>query len=170
MKWITHQVVAMAGAWELNFPIVAMGGVMLGSILPDIIDSGMAKFSSNPQKNFYKVHRGFTHWYGFYAILLALAYVLIWHPKILYINYMDKTSIYIVAGIAFGGLMHVILDMCTPSGVPLLPFRKNPRFSLRLFKTGSWQEYVFLACFMLIFAYINGYNFKPFYHLWKRIF
>ena len=51
-------------------------------------------------------------------------------------------------GLALGGLSHVVLDMLTVQGVPLLPFSRKNRFSLKLCKTGGVGEYVFLACML----------------------
>lgn len=38
------------------------------------------------------------------------------------------------------------LDMLTPSGVPLTPFSRQNKISLKLCSTGSLGEYCFLAC------------------------
>ena len=51
----------------------------------------------------------------------------------------------VCVGLAVGGLSHVVLDMLTPQGIPLLPFSRRNRFSLKLCKTGSFGEYAFLA-------------------------
>ena len=49
-------------------------------------------------------------------------------------------------GLGFGGLSHVLLDMLTPSGVPLTPFSRQNKLSFKLCSTGSLGEYCFLAC------------------------
>ena len=56
----------------------------------------------------------------------------------------------VVGGFGFGALTHVLLDMCTTHGVPLLPFAKK-RFSLKLCSTGSIGEYALLIMCILVF-------------------
>ena len=55
-------------------------------------------------------------------------------------------------GAAVGGLSHVVLDMMTPQGIPLLPFTRKNRFSLHLCKTGSIGEYAFCAAMIAAMA------------------
>ena len=135
MKWFTHQTVAMAAAVALGMTPAAVGGALAGAVLPDVIDQRVARMSRNPQRRFNQIHRGASHWVGWYAVLLAGALAAPLPPA----------SAALAAGVGFGALAHVILDMLTPSGVPLTPFSRKNKLSLRLCSTGSLGEYVFLA-------------------------
>ena len=55
-------------------------------------------------------------------------------------------------GASVGGLSHVVLDMMTPQGIPLLPFTRKNRFSLHLCKTGSLGESAFCAAMIAAMA------------------
>ena len=67
----------------------------------------------------------------------------------------------LLAGLGLGGMAHVLLDMCTPSGVPLMPFSRTPRFSLNLCRTGSLGEYVFLAVALGVMWLVKGDELRP---------
>ena len=173
MKWFTHQAIAVAGALALGMPPVGVGGVVLGSVLPDVIDQRLAKLTPHPQKTFNRIHRGASHWFGWYAALMLLALVV---PVSAHISlnevahalglsaatarHLAGTSSALLppllAGIGFGALMHVVLDMLTPSGVPLTPFSRQNKLSLKLCSTGSLGEYLFLAVGLGLLALLAG--------------
>ncbi|MGN0008541.1 MAG: metal-dependent hydrolase [Desulfovibrionaceae bacterium] len=142
MKWVTHQAVAVAAAYTLKMPAEGLAAVWLGSVMPDILDQKIAGLFRNRQKAFNQIHRGATHWFGIWALLLCAAFVL---P-------LPSPLESAVAGLGFGGLAHVALDMCTPSGIPLVPWSRRNKFSLKICKTGSVGEYCFLAVSMALFG------------------
>lgn len=142
MKWFTHQSIAVAAAIALHMPPVGIAAVALGAIVPDMIDHKIAGRGPNRQKIFNKIHRGVSHWFGWYVALLLCGMLLHLAPR----------ESDIVLGLAFGALSHIALDMLTPSGVPLMPpfpFLAGPkgkgRISLNMCSTGSIQEYIFLV-------------------------
>ena len=71
-----------------------------------------------------------------------------------------------LTGLGFGGLSHVALDMLTPQGVPLQPFSRKGRFSLKLCATGSVGEYCFLAAIVLAVWFFMG---RDLLHLVRRL-
>lgn len=146
MKWFTHQTVAVAAAVALGMAPAAVGGALAGAVLPDVIDQRVARMSRNPQRRFNQIHRGASHWFGWYAALLAGALAAPLPPM----------QAALAAGVGFGALSHVILDMLTPSGVPLTPFSRKNKLSLRLCSTGSLGEYVFLAASLGTFYLLAG--------------
>lgn len=162
MKWFTHQSIAVAAALALHMPPVGVAGVILGSVLPDVVDQRLARLTPNPQKTFNRIHRGASHWFGWYVALLLTA--LLWPLagdmtgllRGMHLPFLEKilghTAVQfpsqlpsLLAGLGFGALLHVALDMLTPSGVPLTPFSRRRKLSLKLCSTGSLGEYVFLA-------------------------
>ncbi len=155
MKWITHQTVAVGSAVALGFPPPLVVAVFVGSVLPDVIDMTLARLTPCPEQTFKRIHRGFSHWYGSYLLAFVLCFAAVQG-----MDFFEKWNVFSSkasyfqwgVGLSFGALMHILLDMCTPSGVPLLPFVDKSRFSLRLFPTGSVQEYAFLALAVICFA------------------
>lgn len=123
-----------------NSPLV-IGSAFIGGILPDIIDQSRAKLGKNrqaQQRIFNATHRGASHWFGWWLLLLLACAAL---PQTLLRE--------VAAGFALGGLSHIALDMLTVRGVPLAPFTRKGSISLRFCKTGSWKEYIFLAAVTL---------------------
>ena len=114
----------------------------VGAVMPDVLDqrmAGLAPTRRGRQKIFNAVHRGTTHWFGWWLILCAVAFAA---PG----AQMGPMGRDVLLGLGFGGLSHVALDMLTPSGVPLTPFSRSNKFSLKLCSTGSLGEYCFLLC------------------------
>lgn len=153
MKWFTHQTVAVAAAIALHMPPVGIAATLAGAILPDVIDHKIAGRGRNRQKIFNKIHRGASHWFGWYLALLLCGFAL---------NLAPRESD-IVLGLAFGALMHIALDMLTPAGVPLVPplpflvgLKGKVRISLNMFSTGSLQEYVFLVISVGLLWLVSG--------------
>ena len=148
MKWVTHEAIAVGGAYLLGMPPIGLAGVLAGSVLPDFLDQGMARLLVFRQLAFNHLHRGPTHWFGWW---LALFVAVILQTGSFARG--DDISLFVL-GLGFGALMHVVLDMCTESGVPVAPWSKKHMVSLKLCKTGSLAEYGFLAVFLLFFAYM----------------
>ncbi len=175
MKWITHESVAVGTAMVLGLPTsglggVALAGVALGAVLPDMVDMGVSRMTPNPEKTFKAIHRGVTHWFGWYVGMLLFVALCAEYPRSMGAYYMNLKGIYFLGGLGFGGLFHVFLDMCTPSGVPLLPFNSKKRFSFKLFSTGSVQEYVFLALVLGLLAALGDGDFSALLRQAQRIF
>jgi inner membrane protein len=139
VKWITHQATAVAAALVLNLPPAGVLAACAGAVLPDVLDQRIARLAGTGrgrQRAFNRIHRGATHWFGWWVALFLGALVAPLTPA------MQTT----LTGLGFGGLSHVTLDMLTPHGVPWQPFSRSGRFSLNLCSTGSPGEYCFLAC------------------------
>ncbi len=164
MKWITHQTAAVAAAYALHMPPLAIGAACCGAVLPDMIERSIARLCWNSDKVFFAIHRGVTHWLGWW-LALVLIFPLWGKTGILpdaalrslqeylpLLSFTGSISGTVLAGLGFGGLMHVLLDMCTTSGVPLLPLSKKKMLSLRLCSTGSVREFLFLLTVIIVFS------------------
>ena len=142
MKWITHHATAVAAALALHLPAAGVAAACVGAVMPDVLDqrmAGLAPTRRGRQKIFNAVHRWTTHWFGWWLILCVVAFAA---PG----AQMGPVGRDVLLGLGFGGLSHVVLDMLTPSGVPLTPFSRSNKFSLKLCSTGSLGEYCFLLC------------------------
>lgn len=158
MKWMTHQTAAVGMALVLHLPFEGVLASCLGAVLPDMLDQRASRLSRNPQRAFNRLHRGTTHWFGWWLALFLGASLLPVPPH-------WKA---VALGLGFGGLSHVLLDMLTPSGVPLHPFSRQNKFSLKLCSTGSAGEYVFLAGMIALFAVWVGHDFMDVLHQAER--
>ena len=148
MRWLTHQSCAVGIALCSHMSWIGVCAAFFGGILPDIFDQKMAKACSvtkkGQQRVFGQVHRGISHWFGLYVLLiLALD------------RYMFQASVHaIILGLAIGALSHVLLDMLTPKGVPLLPLSKKWRLAIPVCSTGSVREYMFLVTLWVGFLFL----------------
>ncbi|MDO5536174.1 MAG: metal-dependent hydrolase [Desulfovibrionaceae bacterium] len=142
MRWMTHQVGALAAAFWLQLPPIGLFAAWFGGILPDVFDQKLAGLFKNRQTGFNRVHRGFTHWPGLWlgGILASLVFL---PPE------AGHVTRPLCVGLTVGGLSHVVLDMLTVQGIPLLPFTRKNKFSLKLCKTGGAGEYAFLATMLV---------------------
>ena len=123
MKWITHQTAGVGAALALHLPLEGVVAACLGAILPDKLDQAIAKRSRNPQRTFNQIHRGTTHWFGWWVAIL-------------------------------------VLDMLTPSGIPLHPFSRKNKLSFKVCSTGSVGEYVFLGVMLVLLGFLLGPEMK----------
>lgn len=142
MKWMTHQAVAVMAAAAFQMPLIGIAAAWGGSIAPDVVDQRRASFALFQQRKFNTTHRKASHWFGWWLVLgfFSLAGILGPLPDAL------------LGGFAFGALTHVLLDMLTKKGVPLLPFLST-RLHIGLCRTGGLSEYLFLgACGLLFWA------------------
>lgn len=153
MKWVTHQTIAVGAAFMLGMPLMAIGAAWIGGIVPDVLDQKRAALSRNPQKAFNLIHRGTTHWFGWWLALWALGLALAPSPWFEAQPIMNIAPIlaYLLTGLGFGAFSHIALDACTTAGVPLTPFSRKHKFSLKLCRTGSAAEYLGLAAFCVAF-------------------
>lgn len=138
MKWITHQTGAVIGAFALGLPLPGVALASAGAIFPDLIDqrlSRLAPTKKGRQRLFNRIHRGPSHWFGWWLMLLILAFAL---PGPLLLA--D-----IAAGFAFGALSHICLDTLTPAGTPLLPLPGSMRVAMPVCSTGRAGEFIFLV-------------------------
>lgn len=143
MTWPTHQVGAALAALALDLPPLAIASACLGAVLPDLADqkiSALATGKRMRQKVFNRIHRGNSHWFGWWIMLFMLPLAF---P-------MPAFARDLLAGFALGGLAHVAMDMLTPRGVPLLPFGPVRNVAIPVCSTGKAGEYVFMAILLLL--------------------
>ena len=76
MKWITHQTGAVAAGLALQMPLLAVGAAFAGAILPDVLDQSISRMGRNKkqrQKIFNRIHRGNSHWFGWWLGLFIVS-------------------------------------------------------------------------------------------------
>ena len=158
MKWFTHKAVAVAGALAAGAHMGEMVAVLVGSVLPDLIDTTVAHGN---KKIWRRIHRQTSHWFGWYILLILLGAA--FHLQDINIELLHTANITfpgisrdtlrtisaygntLIIWIGVGALIHVLLDALTPMRVPIFPFNGRRRFGISLISTGTWQECVFLV-------------------------
>ncbi len=89
-------------------------------------------------------HRTLTHHLYFWASMTAFSAFFPWG------NIFAQAEPWVFSGITgvfLGGTLHVLMDMFSKSGVPLFPGKV---WGARVYTTGSYSEYLFLAGLMLV--------------------
>jgi inner membrane protein len=147
MKWLTHQAGALAAALALQADPGLSAGLVLGAVLPDLAEHTLSRGN---RALFFRIHRGFLHWFGLYLPLLVLVQGLSLPPP----------TLLLLDGVLLGACSHLLLDALNPGGIPLFPFRRNPRLRLPLVATGSLGEWCILAAFLLLIG-LGGYRLDP---------
>lgn len=146
MKWITHQTGAALGSLALGLSLPAIGASVAGAVFPDMIDQSLSRLAPTKegrQQIFNRIHRGPSHWFGWWLALFLAVLAL---P-------MPALARDIALGFAAGCLGHIALDMLTPRGVPFWPFSHKFKLALPICSTGSWREWAFLGA-MLVCAWV----------------
>lgn len=168
MRWKTHIAGGLLGALIFQLSPAGIAASLSGSILPDIMDqkiSSLGVTRKGRQKIFNKIHRGPTHWFGWWLALFLISVSLGTLP------YKE-----ILIGLAIGCLTHVLLDMLTTRGIPLTPFSRQHNLSMHFCSTGSWKEYAFLGVLLVViggviyFSHADQMTLREFIKIARRLF
>lgn len=134
--------VLLTQALDINIGYAAISGI--GALFPDIDEPNSTIGRRIPGSFLVKFlfgHRGFWH------SLLAAA--------LLYLILLGVASNAIAVLFVAGYISHLLLDACTPSGVPFLyPIKRN--YSLNLIKTGGIIEHAFLVVMLTALFFTTG--------------
>ena len=137
MQTFTHMLTGAAAAIAFA-PDISSGFLFfVGSTAPDRFD---AAISAGNKVIWGAVHRRISHnpWYAAMLAIFVAAICEAW------LNHYDRTFQCVPWYFAWftGGIfLHLIFDICTPSGIPLIPFSQK-KFSLKLAVTGHASDYV----------------------------
>jgi membrane-bound metal-dependent hydrolase YbcI (DUF457 family) len=115
-----------------------------GGTAPDWLEIAHAEFSSSRQK-WVRVsvipHRTITHWWPLWVALAFVVVTMLFH--VLHLFAARDAEIVIrmaLAGFVAGGVMHLLMDLPNPTGIPILsPFARS-RKSLRWWRSGNAFE------------------------------
>ena len=110
-------------------------GLLAGSNAPDYLE---VVYFEQGQRYSLIAHRTLTHIFLMWVVLLLLT--------VMQISMNDVSGVLLIVqwwlvGFFGGGVLHILLDMGTPTGVPIFfPYRK--RYSLNIYRTSALNEYV----------------------------
>ncbi|MCX7822939.1 MAG: metal-dependent hydrolase [Syntrophobacterales bacterium] len=119
---------------------------LLGSIPDQIERIGSKRIAS---------HRGFSHDIGLWLALTLFVILSPFSPRELIsfpYNHLDKIFHFRTWVLFIPGLLHCLLDLFTPKGVPFMGIR----VSLPIFSYGTWKEYVFSWGLLLVALVIHA--------------
>ena len=143
----------LAGGEVASPELIYIGGALAGSLFPDIDHKGSyigrrMKITSGIVSSFFK-HRGATHspiiMGGFVYLLYLLSRA--FFP-------LDIIPI-LLSGFFVGIMSHILLDMITKGGVPLLYPLTDKKINLTNIKTGSNGENFVLFLMVIILIFIG---------------
>lgn len=155
MKWKNHAIVVGAFLYSLGLEPGAIALGTASAVLPDRIETPFGPDGLRLLK-----HRGLSHEVMLW--LIACIALLLWNPIIPgdwaaeLLRY--GPSLFQAAGnerafdlplwaIPLGGVLHLLLgDLLTPGGVTIW----GEKFSLNLFRTGTWREYAWTGVFVVV--------------------
>lgn len=173
MNYKTHLVgglfVGLVGIKALNTVGVDLGSSIneaifistsvIGSLLPDIDHKGSyigrrAKITSSLISSLFE-HRGATH---SPIIITSFMFIL----NLLFSKFVASGPIVTIVFLGFyvGMMSHVLLDMVTKGGVPLLLPISKKKFSLTNIKTGSLGEQLIMTGLVLVSLVMMFNTFK----------
>jgi inner membrane protein len=144
----------VAGTIYMNFnieaqPIYLIAGAV-GALLPDIDEPksylGNKTKSTSFFINIFFGHRGITH------SILAL---LILQPLLLLFFMINNINLDILYFFNSGYLSHLLTDLFTKGGIPLL-YPNEKRYKIPVFKTGGFLERIFrYVLYYMFFGFIK---------------
>lgn len=125
-------------------------GTVLGGTAPDWMEI------RKPNGGTVIRHRTVTHWLPIWLALFFLTLGIVQkNPTVMDLIHFDipvfVTSFFL--GFSIGGLLHLLVDIPNPMGIPILtPYR---RFSLKLWKSGKFEIPIVTVFFLFSLYYID---------------
>jgi len=153
VKWHNHKILTAAVVFTATHNFISTIAATIGSIFPDLIEIWL--YGDNGNKN----HRKLSHWWVIYfaGILLFshFAKITVTYSNLLQLSkegQLQMVLFFIAKFFMVGALLHIIQDTFCGK-VPLLNPNKK-EFGFRIFKTGSFGEYVFTSLVIIIMVTI----------------
>ena len=146
MTWRSHTAVTAAITYAITLDPKFAAAASVGAVLPDRIEFILPWLK----------HRGNSHALALWIVLgaiIALAYAS--SNQISLENEARNQLTYYGFAVVIGAIFHLLEDMCSVSGIPVLPTwlgQKAPTIKVPLYKTGTISEYVVAGILLVISA------------------
>ena len=148
MKWISHSTVTGVIVYAVTEDLMLTASAMVGAIVPDKIEGSPQQLGFSSWRS---RHRGYSHWFPLYLILIAATAKL----AKLYTPLAEGAPFMIY--FCVGAMLHIAEDAICGKVPFILPAQK---IGIKLFKVGSFREYLISVLIILIvYAAKLGYNF-----------
>lgn len=134
-------------------PFLVSVGTILGGTAPDWMEIRKQNGGTVIK------HRTITHWLPIWLLVFFFFFGLITKNEMLFQYYDFKVNMHILAffwGFGIGGLLHLLVDIPNPMGIPILT--PNRRFSLKLWKSGKFEPPIVIAFLIFSLYYIGVLN------------
>ena len=142
MKWINHQIVTGFIVSTATDDALFTASSIVGAVLPDRVEGSPPKENKDYWK-WRKRHRTWSHYPPIYLGLIVAAQI----AKDYYPDPKLALVLNLVTYALIGALLHIAEDaLC--GKVPI--FAPHKKYGIKLFKVGSWREYLFSALIILI--------------------
>lgn len=152
MTWKSHTAVTAAITYAITADPVFAAAASVGAVLPDRIEFILPWLK----------HRGNSHalalWVGLVALIAIANALSVQIGAVLGMGAQEWNQItYYAFAVAIGGLLHLLEDMCSVSGIPLFPTWFAPgqaptTIKVPLYKTGTISEFVVAGILLAISA------------------
>lgn len=142
----TYKIALQLGA----VPLLVSVATVLGGTAPDWMEIRKSNGATMIK------HRTITHWLPLWLLLFFFCFGVITKNESLYSLYDFKINEYFLSfllGFSIGGLLHLLVDIPNPMGIPILT--PNRRFSLKLWKSGKFEVPIVTAFFIFSLYYID---------------
>ncbi|MCD2453652.1 metal-dependent hydrolase [Methylicorpusculum oleiharenae] len=118
-------------------------GMVLGARGPDRLEFPVFNRLTKVRRSLIP-HRTLTHWPGFWILATVISCTSFFAMD----DILFQTIACVAIGFCSASWLHLIMDIMTPTGIPLLtPFGK--RTTLNLYKTGSFGEWLYILVFLI---------------------
>lgn len=148
MTWKSHTAVTAAITYAITLDPGFAVAASMGAVLPDRIEFILPWLK----------HRGNSHALALWILLVTLiAAAYASSTQIGLENEAWNQITYYAFAVVIGAIFHILEDMCSVSGIPLLPTfitpgQKPPTLKVPLYKTGTISEYIVAGILLSISA------------------
>jgi membrane-bound metal-dependent hydrolase YbcI (DUF457 family) len=157
MTWKSHTAVTAAITYAITLDPLFAAAASVGAVLPDRIEFMLPWLK----------HRGNSHALALWILLVAI--VAIAYASSTQIGFKNEAwnqMTYYGFAVVIGAIFHLLEDMCSVSGIPLLPTwlhpgQKAPTITVPLYKTGTISEYIVAGILLAISAGIIALRTSP---------
>jgi inner membrane protein len=153
MTWKSHKLLTLVLVWAFTHNFLYSLIASIGSIIPDFVEG---KGFLYDYEKWMRTHRTYSHWFIPYAILFLISLIgmgeevgVLVKSEVLFLPGKEgKILFFILSALSLGCLLHILEDAV--SGKVPLWHPKKRTFGVRLVRTRSFMEYVFVFVVVLL--------------------
>jgi inner membrane protein len=160
MTWKSHKLLTLVLVWAFTHNFLYSLIASIGSIIPDFIEG---KGFLYDYERWMRTHRTYSHWFIPYLVLFLVSFIgmgkevglLVKSEGLFLPGQGEKIIFFLLSALSLGCLLHILEDAV--SGKVPLWHPKKRTFGIRLIRTRSFMEYVFVfVVILLVIVYKFG--------------